>query len=319
MNSASYFLLYRNQELSLLPGHDYVIGRSDADIVLPHGLVSRSHAEIRWQGGEFCLVDNRSTNGTQVNGRSVGNHILHDGDRIKIGCFDLEFVIGERVGAGEADFTLFPSETIQLERRLSSFIDEIEDPSVINGFYALKQLYDRKKEKLQNFAYKDTLTGLYNRRFFEEQAKTEAARCLRYQRPLQLAMLDVDHFKQINDTHGHLKGDEVLKTISQVLLDGCRGADIAVRYGGEELLMLLPETDSQEAFLVAEKIREAIQRETLDQTGVGATVSIGVASFNEANSSIDLLLASADRLLYAGKMQGRNMTMIDAAYMKPDL
>src|SRR5688572_19261323 len=107
MDSASYFLLYRNQELSLLPGHDYVIGRSDADIVLPHGLVSRSHAEIRWQEGQFWLIDNRSTNGTQVNGRSVGNLILRDGDHIKIGCFDLEFVVGERGGAGEADFTLF--------------------------------------------------------------------------------------------------------------------------------------------------------------------------------------------------------------------
>jgi diguanylate cyclase (GGDEF)-like protein len=246
----SCFLYYRDQKLFLLEGQRYIIGRSDADVLLPHGLVSRHHADIVWREGQFWVIDNGSTNGTLVNGRRIEEQVLLDGDKIKIGCFDLEFVIINGVEQENSEYTLLPSETIMLERRLSRFVGEIDDPGVVRRFYDLKELYDRKKDKLLDFAYKDPLTGLYNRRFFEEKIETEFARCKRYQRQLQLAMLDLDHFKLINDSHGHPKGDEVLKTAAKVLISNSRKMDIPVRYGGEELLLVLPETDAHQAFTV---------------------------------------------------------------------
>lgn len=312
VDSDSCFLYYRDQKLSLLPGRRYSIGRSDADVLLPHGLVSRHHANIAWRDGLFWIVDNGSTNGTLVNGRRITEQVLLGGDKIKIGCFDLEFVVTARVDDEDSDYTLVPSETIMLEQRLSRFVGEIDDPGVAKRFYDLKELYDRKKDKLLDFAYKDPLTGLYNRRFFEEKIGTEFARCMRYQRQLQLAMLDLDHFKQINDSHGHQKGDDVLKTAAQVLLGNSRKTDIPVRYGGEELLLVLPETSAQHAFNVVEKVRLAIADETAARTGVCVTVSIGIAGFGDGNDSIEQLIQSADRMLYAAKTRGRNRTVVDA-------
>jgi diguanylate cyclase (GGDEF)-like protein len=313
VDSDACFLYYRDQKLFLLWGQRYSIGRSDADILLPHGLVSRHHADIVWREGQFWIVDNDSTNGTLVNGRRIGEQVLLDGDKIKIGCFDLEFVIINGVEQESSDYTLVPSETIMLERRLSRFVGEIADPTVVKRFYDLKALYDRKKDKLLDFAYKDPLTGLYNRRFFEEKIETEFARCKRYSRQLQLAMLDLDHFKLINDSHGHQKGDEVLKTAAKVLINNSRKMDIPVRYGGEELLLVLPETDAQQAFNVSEKVRLTIAQETAAETGVSVSVSIGIAGFSQANDNIHGLILAADRMLYAAKTQGRNRTVSDAA------
>jgi diguanylate cyclase (GGDEF)-like protein len=308
----SCFLYYRDQKLLLLEGQRYTVGRSDADILLPHGLVSRHHADIVWREGQFWVVDNGSTNGTLVNGRRIEEQVLLDGDKIKIGCFDLEFVVINGVEQENSEYTLLPSETIMLERRLSRFVGEIDDPGVVRRFYDLKELYDRKKDKLLDFAYKDPLTGLYNRRFFEEKIETEFARCKRYQRQLQLAMLDLDHFKLINDSHGHQKGDEVLRTAAKVLISNSRKMDIPVRYGGEELLLVLPETDAHQAFTVGEKVRTTIAQETAAQTGVCVSVSIGIAGFSATNDSVHGLILAADRMLYAAKTQGRNRTMSDA-------
>jgi diguanylate cyclase (GGDEF)-like protein len=151
-----------------------------------------------------------------------------------------------------------------------------------------------------------------NRRFFEEKIETEFARCKRYQRQLQLAMLDLDHFKLINDSHGHQKGDEVLKTAAKVLISNSRKMDIPVRYGGEELLLVLPETDAYQAFTVGEKVRTTIAQEAAAQTGVCVSVSIGIAGFSPANDSVHGLIMAADRMLYAAKTQGRNRTMSDS-------
>jgi len=110
---------------------------------------------------------------------------------------------------------------------------------VVRRFYDLKALYDRKKDKLLDFAYKDPLTGLYNRRFFEEKIETEFARCKRYQRQLQLAMLDLDHFKLINDTFGHNRGDQLLQTMSHRMLACVRETDTVCRHAGDEYLIVL--------------------------------------------------------------------------------
>jgi pSer/pThr/pTyr-binding forkhead associated (FHA) protein len=101
----SCFLYYRDQKLFLLEGQRYIIGRSDADVLLPHGLVSRHHADIVWREGQFWVIDNGSTNGTLVNGRRIEEQVLLDGDKIKIGCFDLELVIINGVEQENSEYT----------------------------------------------------------------------------------------------------------------------------------------------------------------------------------------------------------------------
>ncbi len=313
MQPKASILFYLDTELSLLPGRHYSIGRSDADIVLPHALVSRAHAQIAWEDGCFWLIDLGSTNGTFVNGVRVTRHAMAHGDRIKIGCFDMQF--GARAGPRLSDTgdepTLVPSETIVLERQLSRFVSELEDTAVARHFYELKELYDRKAGRLHDYAYKDPLTGLYNRRFFEEKIGAELERCRRYDRPLHMALVDLDHFKSINDTHGHQKGDDVLRAAAAAVASNCRRSDIAVRFGGEELLLVLPETTAEQALAVAEKIRLAIMQETLHLAGVGASASIGIAGLGEVNASIGQLIEAADRMLYAAKSQGRNRTVME--------
>jgi len=306
-------LLYRDRELTLLPGREYTLGRSDADVLLPHGLVSRHHARLVWDDGRFWLIDQGSTNGTFVNGHRVTRHPLANGDRIKIGCFDLEFRADAGSSTGEDEITLIPSDTILIEQRLSRFVNELEDTAVARRFYELKELYDRKAGRLHDYAYKDPLTGLYNRRWFEERMDAEFARCVRYGRELHLALMDLDHFKRVNDTHGHRKGDEVLQAASAVLLTHSRASDVPARYGGEELLLLLPETDAAQAYAVAEKIRVAIHEASAQQAGVAVTVSIGIAGVSVANDSVMRLIEAADRMLYAAKAQGRDRTVIDVA------
>jgi diguanylate cyclase (GGDEF)-like protein len=234
--------------------------------------------------------------------------MLRHGDNIKIGGYDLKFIVHDAPLVGAFDVVPASDFNASMEEQLSRIVSGIEDPSVIRKFYALKELYDRTRTELLDAAIRDPLTGLYNRRFFEERAAAEVARCRRYRRSLQLAMLDLDHFKRINDTQGHQKGDEVLRVIARVLVNSSRTTDIAVRYGGDELLLLLPETDARQAFRLAEKIRTAIRQETVRQTGITASVSIGIAGFSTANNTVERLMFSADRMLYAAKAQGRNRT-----------
>jgi diguanylate cyclase (GGDEF)-like protein len=306
VNSACHFLRYLDQTHTLLPAQCYTIGRN-ADIVLPGHLVSPDHAQIAWQDGQFWIVDGEG-NGTFINDRRITKEMLRNGDNIRIGGYDLQFIVHDDALVDLSDCAPAPDVNASLEEQLSRVVSGIEDPSIIRKFYALKELYDRTRAELLEAATRDPLTGLYNRRFFQERAEAEVARCRRYQRPLQLAMLDLDHFKRINDTRGHQKGDEVLGVIARVLLNSSRTTDIAVRYGGDELLLLLPETDARQAFRLAEKIRTAIRRETVRQTGIKASVSIGIAGFSTANNTVERLMFLADSMLYTAKAQGRNRT-----------
>ena len=156
------------------------------------------------------------------------------------------------------------------------------------------------------------LTGLLRREAILEQLDRELERALRYGRPLTVAMADLDHFKAINDRHGHLAGDSLLRCISQVIAGGLRGTDWIGRYGGEEFLLVLPETGMEGAAAVAEKIRHAVQGTPVpldDGTPARATVSIGLASLDGTGQGKILgrdLIAAADRSLYEAKHAGRN-------------
>ena len=163
-------------------------------------------------------------------------------------------------------------------------------------------------------AHIDFLTGVSNRGYFMERAEQELNRALRYDKPLSLIMLDIDFFKQINDSYGHKAGDLVLKKLAEVSLNTLREVDLLGRLGGEEFAVLLPETEKSQAIEVAERLREALSQAKvlLDRGGlpIRFTVSMGVSSLDSKDSNIDVLLNLADKGLYTAKENGRNKVCV---------
>ena len=156
---------------------------------------------------------------------------------------------------------------------------------------------------------RDPLTGLYNRRYMQETLEREIKRAQRDSKPISLLMLDVDHFKVVNDTHGHDAGDLVLKSLARFLAGNLRGEDVACRYGGEEFILIMPGLSLADSGIKAEHIRRGVESSLqvpyLDQT-LSVTVSIGVASFPEHGTQVDQLITMVDDALYAAKNSGRN-------------
>lgn len=165
-------------------------------------------------------------------------------------------------------------------------------------------------EKLQQLAVTDGLTGLYNHRFFQDKLDHEIARAERFAHPVSLCVIDVDHFKHYNDTHGHPKGDEVLKRVAFLLVENVREVDTVARYGGEEFVIVLPETTKEQATQVAEKIRGILERTEFprEQTQpLGRlTVSVGVGSFPKDGRTSQDVMDRTDEALYRAKAAGRN-------------
>lgn len=179
----------------------------------------------------------------------------------------------------------------------------------------IQDITERKAmiEQLRRQATQDSLTGLSNRRHFFAQGEIELARVRRYGAALSLLMLDVDHFKRINDSHGHKAGDIVLRQLSTTLRETLRPVDVIGRLGGEEFAVLLPGTKLAEAIEVAERLREIIAAsEVKREAGLPLrfTVSIGVVSLEQPDSNLDTLLSLADRALYQAKAGGRNRVCV---------
>ena len=169
-------------------------------------------------------------------------------------------------------------------------------------------------EKLSTLVQTDQLTGLFNKRYLFSQLETEIERASRTQHPLSLIMLDVDHFKEVNDIHGHMVGDEVLIHIAQVIGTSIRKIDLACRFGGEEFAVILPSTPLLVAVKVAERVREYIESVKVDvkHHTLNLTASLGVSVFNPNQPiSIEQLLNRADKQLYAAKQNGRNRVEFD--------
>ncbi|HEX7988740.1 MAG TPA: diguanylate cyclase [Stenotrophomonas sp.] len=170
----------------------------------------------------------------------------------------------------------------------------------------------RLRESLRLQSIRDPLTGLYNRRYLEESLTREIARCGRRDFPLSVIMLDVDHFKQFNDTHGHGGGDALLAAIGQLLGSRLRGEDIACRYGGEEFTVILPESDSSSALRQAEELRLALSQMSVPFSGKTLppiTISLGVATYPVDGVAGLTLLRKADAALYRAKRSGRNQVL----------
>ena len=182
-----------------------------------------------------------------------------------------------------------------------------------------------KNRLLSEVSSRDSLTGLYNRWFVMEKIDSELNRSLRHGSPMSLLMLDVDHFKRINDTWGHAAGDQVLQGIGKLLRDCCRVYDVPGRYGGEEFCIVLPETKIGNTSVVAERIRRRLEDTELQcgDTSIAVTASIGIAGMDTPDDGDSLspagLIERADRALYSAKNRGRNRVELwDSALLDVD-
>lgn len=164
-------------------------------------------------------------------------------------------------------------------------------------------------------ATRDVLTDCYNKKYFLDHMPTEFAYARRHVQPLSLALCDIDHFKNVNDTYGHPFGDLVLKAVAEIMLKSVRAEDIVARWGGEEFALVMRDTGAEEAFIVAERIRRTIERRQFDHEGkpVGVTVSIGIATWtDDVEMSLEQFVKQADDLLFDAKDKGRNRTETSA-------
>jgi len=212
----------------------------------------------------------------------------------------LDDVASKRRGmaSGADDFLSKPVHSVELEIRLKSML-------------RIKELADElqlAKQRLERLAVTDSLTSLHNRRSLDEALEREFARARRYGHPLSVLMLDLDHFKQVNDNHGHAVGDAVLELVGDVLKRATRETDIVGRFGGEEFMMLAPHTPREQAELVGERIRELVASDSEAAENLpSVTMSVGLASTEfEVLDNGEQLVKLADDALYEAKRGGRN-------------
>jgi diguanylate cyclase (GGDEF)-like protein len=190
---------------------------------------------------------------------------------------------------GAVDYIIRPCNPLELMARIRTHLE-------------LKKL----REKYYNLSIKDDLTGLYNRRFFIESLKQEIERFRRYGNPFTLALMDIDDFKETNDTHGHIEGDRVLRDLSDMLQKSIRKTDIAGRFGGDEFALLFPETPAEQAMQLMERIASVLrERERPIYLSIGVTECISGMDLNEEHD-IETVIGRADRALYQVKRNGKN-------------
>lgn len=181
-----------------------------------------------------------------------------------------------------------------------------------SNFFQARELKDQR-QRIQILADHDQLTGLYTRREFENRYRNEFDRCERYDSNLSVMMIDLDHFKEINDTYGHPIGDDVLETMGSLIQEQTRASDIAGRYGGEEFCLVLPETPEDGALKMAERLRESLANQTFNAPEgetFTVTCSIGIAEYESSINDPEELLGNADQALYEAKEGGRNQVII---------
>ena len=165
-----------------------------------------------------------------------------------------------------------------------------------------------KEEEIIYLNYHDSLTDLYNRRYFMQAGKKEIERSKRYNEQLSLMMIDIDHFKNVNDTYGHIIGDKVLKSLASLLKESIRNVDTVGRLGGEEFGIILPKSSLDKAKRVAERLRKNIEENIFkfDEAKISITISIGITSYHQKTKNMDNLIHKADLALYEAKKRGRN-------------
>jgi diguanylate cyclase (GGDEF)-like protein len=202
----------------------------------------------------------------------------------------------ERFGAGDLSSRVQP-------------IGHDELAQLAGTFNAMADKLAQSQALLRELSTRDSLTGLVNYRELHRQLADEMDRSRRYGRPFSLVMLDIDHFKSINDHYGHMAGDKALRALAALIRGEVRPTDVVARYGGEEFVLVLPETAGPGAVTLAERLRVRVAGHALAVTAdhtISMTVSIGVASYPDGANSVQKLLSAADQALYAAKSAGRN-------------
>ena len=210
------------------------------------------------------------------------------------------------LGSGASDYLTKPFQDAELIARVRV---HLKSRLLQRELRAKNAELERLNQKLEELNRTDPLTGAANRRSLTDALELEYLRAERYHRPLSLFMMDIDHFKKVNDTHGHQAGDTVLVTVASSLLCSLRKQDVVARYGGEEFAVILPETEKQNALTVAERCRGMVASMETDigSSRLNVTVSVGVAALSdEGITSTEKLLGAADRALYEAKRGGRN-------------
>ncbi|HYS77577.1 MAG TPA: GGDEF domain-containing protein [Candidatus Dormibacteraeota bacterium] len=249
-----------------------VLGRGlDADVRILDDLASREHVRIsvKWDRERRSATFHLTDLGS-TNGTLVNNRRVES----------MELTEGDKIQIGGTVLKLV-------------LLDEIEA---------------RYHEEVRQRITYDQLTGLLTKESLYLALDVELKRCRKYGLPLAVLMMDLDHFKSVNDTHGHLMGSHVLSEVGRLIRESIRTEDVSARYGGEEFLAYLSERSADEALQAAERVRRTIEREpiSLDGVTVGVTISIGVATFPEHGKDIESLVGRADRELYRAKESGRN-------------
>jgi diguanylate cyclase (GGDEF)-like protein len=290
-------LVFLRGELMAVPipleRDEVILGRAlEADVRINDARASRLHARIRTtrssETGEiqYRITDLGSTNGTLVNGHTIADAVLQDGDKLLIGEHLLRF----------------------------DMLDEI----------------DREfQQQIRRLLVHDELTGLLTSKSFFSELRREAASAEAESRPFCVLMMDLDHFKEVNDTYGHLAGNETLEEVGAVIMRSLRAGDVAARFGGEEFAAFMLDAQYAQGLVAAERVRAAIEEHQFPATRRGSnelerkhhiTISIGVAAFPEDARDPIELVELADSALYRAKRSGRNRvcSYLPSAAEEPD-
>jgi len=267
----------------------------DAALVVIHGLdLGRKYDLMK----ETTIVGRSSKADIQVDQEAISrNHARFVIQGTKVLLKDL----------GSTNGTYVNDEMTSGEMQLRNG-DLVKIGRTIFKFIAGGNIESAYHDEIYRLTTVDGLTQVFNRRYFEETVEREISRCHRYSRQLSLVMVDIDHFKGINDNFGHLAGDHVLKHVASAIKTRIRREDILARYGGEEFALLLPEIDVKGAVALAEKIRKLIEKQKFefDKQEIPVTISAGVAGLATPSYEAADLVRAADQQLYAAKTDGRN-------------
>lgn len=283
-----------------------------------------SRISERTASGAACLIVCASVDPLQVGrryalsetaltiGRSPDSNIVVESETVSRAHARVErrgraFVL---VDCGSVNGTYLGDEPVSEEALRSGALIKI-GPCILK-YLAAGDIEGAYHEEIYRLTITDGLTGIANRRAFEETITAEFRRALRYARPLSLAMLDLDHFKMVNDMYGHMAGDHVLKMLAAVVRGRIRAEDTLARYGGEEFALLLPETPRAMAAQLAEKIRAAVANTQFifEDRVIPVTVSMGIADVVPELRAHHQLVKAADARLYEAKRDGRNRVAI---------
>ena len=312
--------------LSLLPGADHTplsftaaglifalaLSRYHLLDVVPiarHVLVEKMSDGVVVIDGQNRVVDMNpaalqvlSLSASQVLGRPIEEIFSRWPDLIE------EF---KALSEAHAEITIPEDPLVYLDLRITPLLDP--HGSVVGRLLVWRDITALKQTQaeLHRLSITDALTQVANRRYFLEQAQLELERCLRYHRDMAVVVIDIDHFKAINDRYGHLTGDRVLTFFAQVCKEQIRVNDVFARLGGEEFVVLLPETGAAHAYHAAERLRQAVENSPYQVNGerITITASLGVATLLDGGDTLEKILTRADQAMYRAKMAGRNRSV----------